>query len=158
MQRNSSLLRQQCSRRALLLGVMQVLKERFKGRVVGFFQHCILRLIILLPPNEFRHSSPEAPRTTQARETSASEGRNYQGIQLTNPEFRKYQVLLHAAKLGHGTDSFTSPPKEGMLRIYSDTRKIQRLRPGSNPRTRVPEASMLTTKPPKPLTKHRSID
>jgi hypothetical protein len=27
-------------------------------------------------------------------------------------------VLLHAAKLGHGTDSFTSPPKEGMLRIF----------------------------------------
>jgi hypothetical protein len=26
------------------------------------------------------------------------------------------KVLLHAAKLGHGTDSFTSPPKEGMLR------------------------------------------
>jgi hypothetical protein len=27
--------------------------------------------------------------------------------------------LLHAAKLGHGTDSFTSPPKEGMLRIFN---------------------------------------
>jgi hypothetical protein len=27
--------------------------------------------------------------------------------------------LLHAAKLRHGTDSFTSPPKEGMLRIFS---------------------------------------
>ena len=38
-----------------------------------------------------------------------------------------------------------------MLRIYSGTRKIQRLRPGSNPRTLVPEASMLTTRPPKPL-------
>ena len=47
----------------------------------GFFQHCIRRLIVLLPPNEFLHSSPEAPRTTQARETSASEERNYyQGI------------------------------------------------------------------------------
>jgi hypothetical protein len=27
--------------------------------------------------------------------------------------------LLHAAKLRHGTDGFTSPPKEGMLRIFS---------------------------------------
>jgi hypothetical protein len=26
--------------------------------------------------------------------------------------------LLHAAKLRHGTDGFTSPPKEGMLRIF----------------------------------------
>jgi hypothetical protein len=43
---------------------------------------------------------------------------------------------------------FTSPPKEGILRIFSDARKIQRLRPGLNPRTRVPVASMLTTRPP----------
>jgi hypothetical protein len=27
--------------------------------------------------------------------------------------------FLHAAKLQHGTGSFTSPPKEGMLRIFS---------------------------------------
>ena len=59
------------------------------------------------------------------------------------------QVLLHAAKLGHGTDSFTCPPEEGMLRIFTPV-KIQRLRPGLNPQTWVPEASMLTTRPPKP--------
>jgi hypothetical protein len=29
------------------------------------------------------------------------------------------RVLLHAAKLRHGTDGFTSSPKEGMLRIFS---------------------------------------
>jgi hypothetical protein len=28
-------------------------------------------------------------------------------------------VVLHAAKLRHGTDGFTSPPKEGMLRVLS---------------------------------------
>jgi hypothetical protein len=28
-------------------------------------------------------------------------------------------VILHAAKLRHGTDGFTSPPKEGMLMIFS---------------------------------------
>jgi hypothetical protein len=27
--------------------------------------------------------------------------------------------FLHAAKLRHGTDGFTFPPKEGMLRIFS---------------------------------------
>jgi hypothetical protein len=32
---------------------------------------------------------------------------------------------------------------------FPDTRKIQRFRPGLNPRTRVPVASMLTTRPPK---------
>jgi hypothetical protein len=58
--------------------------------------------------------------------------------------------LLHAAKLRHGTDGSTSPPKEGMLRIFF-ARKIRRLQPGLNPRTRVPEASVLTTRPLKPL-------
>jgi hypothetical protein len=29
------------------------------------------------------------------------------------------RVLLHAADLQHGTDGFTSLPKEGMLRIFS---------------------------------------
>ena len=35
-----------------------------------------------------------------------------------------------------------------MLRIFTPV-KIQRLRPGLNPQTWVPEASMLTTRPPK---------
>jgi hypothetical protein len=28
--------------------------------------------------------------------------------------------FLHAANLRHGTDGFTSPPKEGVLRIFFD--------------------------------------
>jgi len=38
------------------------------------------------------------------------------------PKFRlprKFRDLLHAANLWHGTDGFTSPPKEGVLRIFS---------------------------------------
>jgi hypothetical protein len=31
--------------------------------------------------------------------------------------------FLHAAKLGHGTYYFTSPPKEGILRIFRMTEK-----------------------------------
>ena len=57
----------------------------------------------------------------------------------------KCRDLLHAANLRHGRDGFTSPPKEGMLRIFF-ARKIRRLQPGL-----VPEASMLTTRPLKPL-------
>jgi uncharacterized membrane protein len=37
-----------------------------------------------------------------------------------------------------------------LLIFFSHRKKIQRLRSGSNPRTREPEASMLTTRPPKP--------
>ena len=30
-----------------------------------------------------------------------------------------FMDLLHAVNLRHGTDGFTSPPKEGMLRTFS---------------------------------------
>jgi len=32
---------------------------------------------------------------------------------------RHFWVILHAVNIGHGTDGFTSPPKEGVLRIFS---------------------------------------
>ena len=53
-----------------------------------------------------------------------------------------FRDLLHAANLRHGTDGFTSPPKEGVLRIFSPL-KVRRLRPGLNPRTWVLKASTL---------------
>ena len=59
---------------------------------------------------------------------------------MTSTPFRD---LLHAANLRHGTEGFTSPPKEGVLRIFSPL-KIRRLRPGLNPRTWVLKSS---TKP-----------
>ena len=46
-----------------------------------------------------------------------------------------FRDLLHAVKLRHGTDGFTSPPKEGVLRIFSPWKKFWRLRLGLNPRT-----------------------
>ena len=45
---------------------------------------------------------------------------------------------------------FYFPSERRHTEDFPDTRKIQRLRPGLNPRTRVPVASMLTTRPPKP--------
>ena len=44
-----------------------------------------------------------------------------------------FRDLSHAANLRHGTDGFTSPPKEGVLRIFFSSLKIRRLRPGLNP-------------------------
>ena len=59
------------------------------------------------------------------------------------PDFHvAFRDRLHAVNLRHGTDGFTSPPKEGVLRIFSP-RKIRRLRLGFNPRTWVPKASTL---------------
>ena len=62
---------------------------------------------------------------------------------LKMPDFHvTFRYLLHAVNLRHGTNGFTSLPKEGLLRIFSPW-KIRRLRPGSNPRTWVPKASTL---------------
>jgi len=55
---------------------------------------------------------------------------------------RNSRDLLHAKNLRHGTDGFTSPPTECVLRIFSPL-KIRRLRSGLNPRTWVPKASTL---------------
>jgi len=60
---------------------------------------------------------------------------------------RHFWVLLYAVNLRHGTDF----PSEGRRAEDFFARKIQQLRPGLNPRTRIPEASTLTSIPPKPL-------
>jgi hypothetical protein len=64
-----------------------------------------------------------------------------------------HRVFLHAANLWLGTYGFTYSPKEGMLWIFF-ARMIRQLWLGSNPWSWVPEASMLTTRPPKPLGIH----
>jgi hypothetical protein len=71
-------------------------------------------------------------------------------------EFRLQPVIKPRLK-----GSFTCPkvgtwdrlfnfPSEGRRAEDFHTEKIQRLRPGSNPRTRELEASTQTTRPPKP--------
>ena len=45
-------------------------------------------------------------------------------------------------------DGFTSPPRKACCGFFRP-----KIRPGSNPRSWVPEASMLTTRPPKPQKK-----
>jgi hypothetical protein len=45
-------------------------------------------------------------------------------ILLTKHLIHAYEVLLHAVNLRHGTDGFTSPPKEGVLRILSPLKSI----------------------------------
>ena len=65
--------------------------------------------------------------------------------------------VIHETSLGSFTcrkagtwDIFFYFPSEGRhTEDFPDTRKIQRLRPGLNPRTRVTVASTLTTRPPK---------
>ena len=83
-------------------------------------------------------------RELQAPKGGTICGRETQPIILPwNADFHIHSsVLLHAVNLRHGTDSFTSPPKEGVLRIFSPL-KIRRLRPGFNLWTWVLKANTL---------------
>ena len=60
-----------------------------------------------------------------------------------------FRDLLHAVKLRRGTDGFTSPLKEGVLRILFAL-KIRRLRPGANPANLGTKGQHATSRPPKP--------
>jgi hypothetical protein len=68
---------------------------------------------------------------------------------------RSIQGFLHAVNLRHGTEGFTSPKKEGVLRIFSPW-KIRRIRPGLNPRTWVPKASV-NLKHVQPIREHQKF-
>ena len=63
---------------------------------------------------------------------------------LKMPDFHvTFRDLLHAVNLRHGTNGFTSPPKEGVLRVFFSPWKIQWPRSGLNTRTWVPKTSWI---------------
>ena len=60
-----------------------------------------------------------------------------------------FRVLLHAVNLRHGTDGFTSPPKEGVLRIFFAL-KNPTASVGFEPANLGTKGQHATSKPPKP--------
>ena len=62
---------------------------------------------------------------------------------------RNSRDLLHAANLRHGTDGFTSPPKEGVLKIFSRL-KIPTVSAGFEPANLGTKGQHATSRPPKP--------
>ena len=62
---------------------------------------------------------------------------------------RKLSDLLHAANLRHGTDGFTSPPKEGVLRIFRP--KNPTASAGYEPANLGTKSQHATPRPPKSL-------
>jgi hypothetical protein len=91
----------------------------------------------------FQLSPQEAP-SVWSEASEPSSGRWNYGREMAErmlPKVATSTSLLGyftCRKARHGTDGFTSPPKEGFF-----ARKIRRLRPGLNPRTWVPKASTL---------------
>ena len=60
-----------------------------------------------------------------------------------------FRDLLHAANLRHGTDGFTSLPKEGVLRIFSPL-KIPTASAGFEPANLGTKSQHVTPRPLKP--------
>jgi hypothetical protein len=109
------------------------------------FVHCLLVLPII---------SRGAPRQA-SWETSVSEGRDYGremagqfGLWFQLPRKSQGSFTCHKSVTWDRRLYF---PSEGRHAVDFFTQKIRRLRPSSNPWSWVPEASMLTTTPPKPL-------
>ena len=78
---------------------------------------------LLSPAFRRSHFSRQLPPSATTREILAAKGGTVgeKCPVVILPKFRlprKFRDLLHAANLRHGTDGFTSPPKEGVLRIF----------------------------------------
>jgi hypothetical protein len=71
--------------------------------------------------SNFRHqASPRvSPRECTQRRKVELWARNIREFCLNADLHVTFRNLLHAIKLRHGTDGFTSPPKEVVLRIFS---------------------------------------
>ena len=65
-------------------------------------------------------------------------------------DFHVIHDLLHAANMRHGTDAFTSPPKEGVLRIFLPL-KIPTASAGFEPANLGTKGQHATSRPPKPI-------
>jgi hypothetical protein len=107
--------------------------------------HCILGMFLglgcqfFLPPLDVPTFSAKSLHVQRRERPLAAEGGTPRGREMfrkISPRIRfpgNSRDLLHAANLRHGTDGFTFPTTEGVLRIFSPL-KIRRLRPGLNQR------------------------
>jgi hypothetical protein len=90
------------------------------GRFLGVVCHC-------LPPClDVTTSAARCLHVRKDTKDPSSERWNYGRERLSGnfaymASIHAIRNLLHAANLRHGTDRFTSPPKEGVLRIFSPT-------------------------------------
>ena len=109
--------------------ILLILKQDLKYFMHDVFFVCLynlrpaaLRLIVRswldIPTFTTRrlHASPR--ESTQRRKVELW-ARNVRQFCLNADIQVTFRDLLHAVKLRHGTDGFTSPPKEGVLRIFS---------------------------------------
>jgi hypothetical protein len=126
---------------------MDKYRVKGKGRYSGFIRHCgFVKPIVPSPlglPSFITRGAVYQPDTQ--RTLLAEEG-TY-GILPAISEFTK-RVGFFNMPQSWDMGQILLLPKEGMLWIFT-AGKIRRLRSGAKPRSWVPEASMLTPRPPK---------
>ena len=107
------------------------------GKYLGLACHCFPPLFLDVPT--FNNQVPPLPprRDRSQRRKWELWARMLSGNFAEMTTSTPFRDLLHAANLRHGTNGFTSPPKD-----FSPL-KFRRLRPGLNPRTWVLKASTL---------------
>ena len=87
------------------------------GKFLGVSCHCFP------PPLDVPTFSARCLRVQRRDRPLAAEGGTLRGREMFRQISSRIRLprnsrdLLHAANLRHGTDGFTSPPKEGVLRI-----------------------------------------
>ena len=109
---------------------------------MGLFQHCVRSALLYSYPQQVpAFISRGATHHTDAQDL-------YQRRRELLPMNFASKSVIHEA--GTWDRLFYFPSEGRHTEDFPDARKIQRLRPGLNPRIRVPVASMLTTRPPKP--------
>ena len=108
---------------------------------------------ILIRRSNFRYqASPRvSPRESTQRRKVELWARNVRKFCLNSDLYVTFRDLLHDVKLRHGTDGFTSPPKEGVLRIFFRP-KNPTASAGCEPANLGTKGQHATSRPPKPLT------
>ena len=115
--------------------------------------HCILGTFLVVVCHCF---PPPLDVPTFSARCLHADGRTLRGremfrkISSTIRLPRNSRDLLHAANLRHGTDGFTSPPKEGVLRIFFAF-KNPTASAGFEPTNLGTKGQHATSRPPKPI-------
>jgi len=86
-----------------------------------------------------------SPRESTQRRKVELWARNIREFSLNADFHFTFRDLLYAVKLRHGTDGFTSPPKECVLRIFPTASA------GCEPANLGTKGQHATSRPPKPL-------
>jgi len=109
-------------------------------------QHFKAYCAIWVRRSNIRHQA--SPRVSPCKSTQRRKvelwARNVREICLNADFHVTFRDLLHAIKLWHGTDGFTSPPKEGVLGIFSTV---------CEPANLGTKGQHATSRPPKPLSR-----